>query len=105
MKNLDFVPSRLLKSLAWDNNQGYELIFTFSKLGGTSSWGVEIKLGVESRQELWSLAALDMAKLTKIAYFGSLRGTIDSENLLLLEKTAKKPSTRTKHAVKLFCGD
>ena len=75
------------------------------------SWGVpqtggqKLSWGVESRQELWSLAALDMAKLTKIAYFGSLRGTIDSENLLLLEKTAKKPSTRTKHAVKLFCGD
>ena len=43
-----------------------------------------------------------MAKLTKIAYFGYLRGTIDFENLLLLEKTAKKPSTRTKHAVKNF---
>ena len=28
MKNLDSVPSRLLKPLAWDNNQGYELIFT-----------------------------------------------------------------------------
>ena len=46
-----------------------------------------------------------MAKLTKIAYFGSLMGTIDFENLLLLEKNAKKPSTRTKHAVKLFCGN
>ena len=38
-----------------------------------------------------------MAKLTKMAYFCSLRGKIDFENLLVLEKTAEKPSIRTEY--------
>ena len=38
-----------------------------------------------------------MAKLTKMAYFCSLRGIIDFENLLVLEKNAEKPYTRTKY--------
>ena len=33
-----------------------------------------------------SLTALDMATLTKVAYFCSLRGKIDFKNLLVLEK-------------------
>ena len=38
-----------------------------------------------------------MAKLIKMAYFSSLRGKIDFENLLMLEKTAKNSSTTTKY--------
>ena len=35
-----------------------------------------------------SLKALDMAKLTKIAYFCSLGGKFDFQSLLVLEKPA-----------------
>ena len=46
-----------------------------------------IKL-IYRKELIWSLTALDMAKLTKIAYFCSLRGKIDFKNLLVLEKNA-----------------
>ena len=41
-----------------------------------------------SKQLTGSYTALDMCKLTRIAYFCSSRGKIDLENLLVLEKTA-----------------
>ena len=45
-----------------------------------------------------------MAKLTKIAYFGSLRGTIDFENLLLLEKTSKNLLLEQNMQLNFFVG-
>ena len=45
-----------------------------------------------------------MAKLTKIAYFGSLRGTIDFENLLLLEKTSKNLPLEQNMQLNFFVG-
>ena len=39
--------------------------------------------------DIWTVTALDMAKLTTIAYFCSMiMGKIDFENLLVLEKAA-----------------
>ena len=43
---------------------------------------------IYKKELIGSLAALDMAKLTKTAYFCSLRGEFDFGNLVLLEKTA-----------------
>ena len=45
-----------------------------------------------------------MAKLTKIAHFGSLRGTIDFENLLLLEKTSKNLLLEQNMQLNFFVG-
>ena len=45
-----------------------------------------------------------MAKLTKIAYFGSLRGAIDIENLLLLEKTSKNLLLEQNMQLNFFVG-
>ena len=45
-----------------------------------------------------------MAKLTKIAYFGSLRGTIDFGNLLLLEKTSKNLLLEQNMQLNFFVG-
>ena len=42
----------------------------------------------KSKELIRSRIALNMAKLTKIAYFWSVRGKIDFENLLVLQKTA-----------------
>ena len=45
-----------------------------------------------------------MAKLTRIAYFGSLRGTIDFENLLLLEKMLKNLPLEQNMQLNCFVG-
>ena len=42
----------------------------------------------KSKELMRSWTALDISKLTKIAYFCSLRGKIDFGNLFLFEKTA-----------------
>ena len=39
---------------------------------------------------IWSLTAVDMVKLTKMAYFCPLRGKIDFEDMLVVEKTSFK---------------
>ena len=49
-----------------------------------------------------SLTALDMARLTKIAHVCSMKGKIDLDSLLLSEKTASKPFTRTKYCFYLL---
>ena len=50
-----------------------------------------------SQEKGGSSLALDMPKTNESGIFCSFRGKFDFENLLLLEKTAWKLSTRTKY--------
>ena len=49
-----------------------------------------------SKDKYGALTALDMPKTNQKGIFCSCRGKIDFEKLLILEKSAWKPSTRTR---------
>ena len=57
-------------------------------MGNHAYLGWELYKSFISKELIGSLTAIDMATLTKVACFCSLRDKIDFENLLVLEENA-----------------